>query len=73
MTGEASDVHLAIRKVRIDVSRHRDHVPRDFLLRIVIAREVTLHMAMFALHAEAGGIGAHDRNHFGSGGHFQNF
>ena len=73
MACEASDVHLAIVKGRINVSGHRDHVPRDFLFRIVIAGEVVLNVAMVALHAQPGRVSAHDRNHFGSSGNFQDF
>ena len=72
MTRVASDVHFAIRHLRIDVGRHRDHVTPDFLFWVVIAGEVILNVAMVALHAKSGCVGAHDLNHFGTGGNFQN-
>jgi hypothetical protein len=68
-----SHVHLAVRKIRIDIRRHRDHVPRDFLLRVIVTSEIPLHVAMIALHAESGRIGAHDLDHFRPRGNFQNF
>jgi len=52
MASVATDVTLSIRKLAIDVARHRQHHARRFLLGIIVARKITLHVAKHALNAE---------------------
>src|SRR5580700_6218759 len=51
---------LALGKIPIDLLRHRDHVARDFLFRIFVARVISLHVAIDALHAEPDSERTHD-------------
>src|SRR5579872_1348446 len=64
MAGVASDVHLAIREILVDVHGHLDHVPGGFLFRIVVAGEIALDMTVVALHAQPGRESPHDRADF---------
>lgn len=59
MARVTADVHLAIGEFGVDLAHHDDHVPRDFLLRIIIAGEIALHVAGVALNAEGCSKGAH--------------
>ncbi len=53
MAGVASHMRLAVREFRIDILRHVDHVARDFLRMLFVARKIALHVAEVALHAQA--------------------
>src|SRR5579862_4557798 len=59
MAGIATHVTLSIRKFGVDLARHRQHHARRLLLGIVIAREITLHVAVRALHAQRGSERTH--------------
>ena len=60
MTRVASDVVLTvIGKMRANLHAHRDHIPRNFLFRILVAGEIPLHMTVIALHPERDGKRAH--------------
>jgi hypothetical protein len=72
MTGVAGHNHLFSRKISIDLLGHRNHVAGDFLFWILVAREITLDMAVDALHAKTGGERPHDLANFGAVGYFQN-
>jgi len=52
MASVATDVTLSIRKLAIDLARHRQHHARGFLLGIIVTRKITLHVAKHALNAE---------------------
>lgn len=65
MARVASHMLFPIRKLRIDLAHHDDHVPRDFLLRVLIAREIALHVAISTLHAETGAKRGHHRTNIG--------
>jgi len=73
MAGKASDVHLAIRELGVDLLRHLDHVAGNFLLRILVAGEIALNVTVNALDAEPGGEGPHDLSYFRAGGDLQDF
>jgi len=45
---------LPIREVHVDLLHHLDHHPRNIFLRILIAVELALHMAVCALLAQGG-------------------
>ena len=61
MARVATDVanRRAIRKLAVDVARHRQHHARGFLLGIIVAGKITLHVAKHALNAERGSERAH--------------
>ena len=59
MTGVASNVTLSIGKLRIDVTRHRQHHARGFLLGIIVTRKIALHVTERALYAERGSKRTH--------------
>jgi len=62
VTGIARDVRLPIREFAVDILRHEDHVPRDFLGMLIVAREIALHMTEVALHAERNRERSHGGN-----------
>src|ERR1035437_4652400 len=45
VTGVASDVHIAVGEFGVQFLRHGDHVPRDHLVRILVAGVIALHVA----------------------------
>jgi len=59
MASVASYVTLSVRKLSVDISRHGQHHSRGFLLWIVIAGEITLHVAEGASLAEGARKGTH--------------
>ena len=52
MAGEAGDMLVAIRKFRVNLARHHDHLAGHFLLRLFVAGEVSLHMTRVAFRAK---------------------
>lgn len=43
---------LAVGEAGVDVPRHDDHLPRRFLLRLFVTREISAHMTGIALHSQ---------------------
>ena len=52
MAREAGDVLFSIRKLRVDLARHHDHLAGHFFLRLFVACEVSLHMTGVAFRAQ---------------------
>jgi len=52
MAGIAGDVRLAVRKFGVDLLNHRDHVPGNLLVVVVVACKVALYMAEIAFDPE---------------------
>lgn len=52
MAREAGDMLLAVGEAGVDVPRHDDHLPRRFLLRLFVTREISAHMTGIALHSQ---------------------
>ena len=59
MAGIASDVFLAIREFSVNILRHANHVAGNFLLGILVAGKVPLHMTEVAADSQSGSEGAH--------------
>jgi hypothetical protein len=55
-------MRLPIGEFGIDVLRHRDHMPRDFLIMLFVAREVSLHVTEVALLPQRDGKRTHGRD-----------
>ena len=61
MASVATDVanRRAIRKLAVDLARHRQHHARGSLFGIIVAGKIALHVAKHALNAERGRERAH--------------
>lgn len=66
MAGVTRHVLLTVREFGVDFVRHGQHHSGGFLLGLVVAREVTLHVAVSALYAQTGIDPAHYLNHLRS-------
>ena len=73
MASVAAYVPLTICELPVDVAGHGNHHPRDFLLRIFVTGEVTLHMAVRAFDAERSAEGTHGLNNIRAGRACHNF
>ena len=62
MAGVASHMRLPIREFGIDVLRHGDHVPRDLLSMLFVARKVALHVTEVALLPQRNRERSHGRD-----------
>src|SRR3979411_839600 len=59
MAGEATDRLMAVEVVLVDGHHHLDHLARGRFLRLVVGREVALHMAELAILTEREREGLH--------------
>ena len=66
MAREATDVSLIAFEFGIDLLGHGNHHSRDVFVRIVVAREVSLNVAMVAFHAQGRAVSPHQWNDLGS-------
>ena len=62
MAGIASNMHLSIRELGIDVFGHGDHMASDLLGRLFITSEIALDMTEVALLSQRSRERAHSRN-----------
>jgi hypothetical protein len=45
-------MHLAVRKLGVNLVGHEQHFPRGLLVRVIVARKIAFHMAEVALHTK---------------------
>ena len=55
---------IAIERARVNAADHLQHLPRGYLLRLLVAVERALYVAIGALHARARNKRTHRRAHF---------